>query len=95
MSKLSPKQKPKQDYTGVAEAVLVEGELAGFEKMTFPFPLKTGHHVLLCLEKFCFLINRYSLLREKALPRFGYPASGGLASIADVVRGPHTHQKAR
>lgn len=29
MSKLSPKQKPKQHYTGVVEAVLVEGELAG------------------------------------------------------------------
>lgn len=60
MSKLSPKQKPRQDYTGVAETVLVEGELAGLEAKTLPFPLKTGHHVFLCLDKFCFLINRYS-----------------------------------
>jgi len=28
-SKLSLKQKPKEDYTGVAEAVRAEGEIAG------------------------------------------------------------------
>lgn len=32
MSKLSPKQKPKQDYIGVVEAVHVEGEIAGLEE---------------------------------------------------------------
>ena len=41
MSKLSPNQKPKQDYIGVVEAVPVEGEIAGLEKTTLQSKLHT------------------------------------------------------
>lgn len=87
MSKLSPKQEPKQDYTGVVEAVLVEGELAGLEEKTLQRKLGT---VRLCLDKFCFLINRFSPPKREGSAQTWLPSLRRLASVADVVRGPHT-----
>lgn len=41
MSKLPPKQKPRQDYTGVVEAVHVEGETASLEDIMLQSRLPT------------------------------------------------------
>lgn len=79
MSKLSPKQKPKQDYTGVVEAVLVERELAGLEEKTLQIKLDTMSFS--ALTNSAFSPTDSALLRGKALPRLGYPASeGGISS---------------
>lgn len=79
MSKLSPKQKPKQDYTGVAEAVLVEGELAGLEEKTLQRKLDTM--TFPALTNSAFSSTDSALRRGKALPRLGYPGSeGGIGS---------------
>lgn len=51
---------------------------------------KTGHHVLICLDKFCFLINRFSPPKREGSAQTWLPSLGRLASVADVVRGPHT-----
>lgn len=75
MSKLSPKQEPKQDYTGVVEAVLVEGELAGLEEKTLQ--RKLGTMYFSALTNSAFSSTDSVLLRGKALPRLGFPASEG------------------
>lgn len=75
MSKLTPKQKPTQDYTGVLEAVLVEGELAGLEEKTLQRKLDTMFFS--ALTNSVFSSTDPALLRGKALPRLGYPASEG------------------
>lgn len=75
MSELSPKQKPKQDYTGVAETVLVEGELTGLEEKSLQRKLDAMYFS--ALTNSAFSSTDSALLRERALPRLGYPASEG------------------
>lgn len=75
MSKLSPKQKPKQDYTRAVEAVLVEGELAGLEEKTLQRKLDTMYFS--ALTNSAFSSTDSALLRGKALPRLGYTALEG------------------